>query len=96
MGNTSSNVNQDFKNFWVKDVGGIYQDVIRDDTFKKITGTLGSTLTTGLSGFSNLFGNVLNSANKLVTSAGSLLTPTTMYMILGCVAVGGIIYLTRK
>ena len=103
MGNAQSDFKKvdnwfqdDVAGFFKNDLGGVYKDIIHDDTFKKITGTFTTTLTTGLSGFSNLFGNVLNSANNLVTTGGSLLNGTTFYMILGCVAVGGVVYLTRK
>ena len=103
MGNAQSDFKKvdgffkdDVAGFFKNDVKNVWEDVIHDDTFKKITGTFTTTLTTGLSGFSNLFGNVLNSANNLVTTGGSLLNGTTFYMVLGVLGVGGIIYLTRK
>jgi hypothetical protein len=88
--------NHDVKNFFVKDVGGVIDDIKNDSVFKDITSSLGSVVSNSFKGFSSLFGNVLNSANNLVSSASTLLNPTTFYLILGCVAIGGVIYLTKK
>jgi phage-related protein len=86
----------DVGNFFKNDVRGVLEDVKNDSVFKDITGSLGSVVSNGFKGFSSLFGNALGSANQLVTSLGSMLTPTTMYLVLGCVAVGGLIYLTKR
>jgi hypothetical protein len=71
---------------------GFVSDIVHDDTFREISGSVGSLLSNSIKNISNLTSSFQKSAISIVDGLGGLFSGVGLYLIIGVVGIGAVAY----